>query len=158
MKTEDRRKLGKKTRAQGKAFEKLVREDLIKTGWIVTRWDNNIELVCSINEEGKERIEKGKLVQSKAKFNPFTKQVMNMSSGFPDFLAITYGESNASINNFLSGINARILVESKINNSLDKLEKQKMEWIERELNIPCYVAYPEKIGRKTCVKLRRWNE
>ena len=43
MKTEDRRKLGKKTRAQGGAFELRVRKDLESKGWIVDKWTNNVE-------------------------------------------------------------------------------------------------------------------
>jgi hypothetical protein len=50
-----------------------------------------------------------------------------------------------------------MLCEAKTNNTLDKIEKEKCKWIEENLHIPCYVAYPEKEGRKTIVKLRRWN-
>jgi len=34
---------GKKSRAAGQRFEKRVREDLIKKGWIVDKWTNNVE-------------------------------------------------------------------------------------------------------------------
>jgi hypothetical protein len=69
METQERRKLGKKTRAQGKAFEIRVRHDLEKQGWIVDKWSNNVEF-----EKIDEFISKGKLISAKHKYNYFTKK------------------------------------------------------------------------------------
>jgi hypothetical protein len=38
--------MGKKSRASGNAFELFVRKDLEKDGWIVSKWNNNVELPC----------------------------------------------------------------------------------------------------------------
>lgn len=82
-------KIRKKARADGKAFEVKVRDYLTKQGFICVRWDKNVEFFiektfpdnCAVCIE-----KKGKLVNSKPKFNPFTKSLMMNSGGFPDFL------------------------------------------------------------------------
>jgi hypothetical protein len=222
MKDPNKVKLGKKTRAAGKRFEKLVEKDLEEKGWIVTKWGKQVEFhspqkdthkqiattqlgdtpigncksngVVSSSLMGSNYV-CGKLVNCKPKFNFFTKSLMMNSGGFPDFLCIktqhtikplffkfpgpdydeeavrkfkealaqTYKTSPPEI--LVCGGNVEhieppslMLVESKTNNKLDKIEKDKMAWIEDNLRIPCYVAYPEKVGRKTEVKLRRWNQ
>lgn len=112
MKTEDRKKLGKKSRKQGQDFERKVREDLESKGWIVLRWDKNVEFnslgnhgstPCSPikSKQGGSITEKGwrndiapssipRLVQAKSKFifNPVLKRMMpvGISQGFPDFV------------------------------------------------------------------------
>ena len=168
-------KQGKSSRAKGKAFERKTREFLTSQGWIVNRFDNNVEFSGQIG------FMQGKLTPSKAKFNPFTKSVMNMSSGFPDYLCVRSWKNDCrnikSVEDFKKKCNCIyekeftekllfgntydfnvILVECKTNNKLDKIEKEKCEWIETNLNIPCYIAYPEKIGRRVNVKLRRTKQ
>jgi hypothetical protein len=39
----DKKAMGKKSRKQGKDFEKKVRADMEQQGWIVDRWTNNVE-------------------------------------------------------------------------------------------------------------------
>lgn len=39
----DKKKIGKKSRAEGKAFEPKVYQDLSKRDWIVNRWNNDVE-------------------------------------------------------------------------------------------------------------------
>ena len=38
----DKQKQGKKNRADGAKFERIVRADLEKKGWIVAKWTNNV--------------------------------------------------------------------------------------------------------------------
>jgi hypothetical protein len=170
-------KRGKTSRKAGKAFEVLTRKQLTEQGWNVCRWDNQVELhspdvayVAKALEKSKDVgvgcLPSGRLIQAKGKFNPFTKRVMNMSGGMPDFLCVRCKAEAQSGMVFSGGVwnidttsyFAVQLVECKINNKLDKEEKEKMAWLEENLKIPCFVAYPEKEGRKTIVKLRRWNE
>lgn len=123
--------MGKKSRASGKAFETKVRKDLVSQGYIVCRFDNNVDL------------EKGECVQAKAKFNPFTRSVMNISSGFPDFVAYR------PINN-CGVIHWRVLfVESKMTGKLDKKEKEKAKWyLDNNYCKRFIIASKEKVKNK----------
>jgi hypothetical protein len=171
MKDPNKVKLGKKTRAAGKRFEKLVEKDLESQGWIVVKWGKQVEFFpfSDKNVIAKAKDDNsilGRLINCKPKFNFFTKSLMMNSGGFPDFLCIKWCNHSISPNTWaelqrldlLGKLFEVQLVESKINNKLDKEEKEKMAWIEENLRIPCFVAYPEKVGRKNQVKLRRWNE
>lgn len=107
--TEERRKIGKKSRASGIRFETLVRRDLEKKGWVVCKWANNVELKGG-----------GKLIPAKTKWI-FTKQgprPAGLGNGFPDFMAFRKMK--------MSGV---IGVESKMNGILDNVEKEKVEWL-----------------------------
>lgn len=73
IKNPNKVKQGKKNRASGAQWERVVRADLEEKGWIVIKNPNNV-----INN---------KFTQGKAKYNPYTKRVMMMSGGFPDFIA-----------------------------------------------------------------------
>ena len=204
MKDPNKVKMGVNSRKKGKEFERKTKEFLESQGWIVIRWDKNVEFVpetemlsppyfkeiclsckrtrvvyekrgemlknivpwkcrCgnidfSYEECSKEKaiFLSGKLVTSKPKFNPFTRSVMTMSSGFPDFIAVRkeqiMGETGLETHFFPR------LIECKTNDKLDKAEKEKCEWIEKNVNIPVFVASPLKSGRKTVIKMRRWNE
>jgi hypothetical protein len=121
MKTEDKRKLGKKTRAQGKAFELRVRKDLESKGWIVCKWQNNVEIAC----------EQPHLISAKHTFNPVTK-AMSAGNGFPDFVAYKVPTDNPGVDYVLFGdkrIYEVIGVESKMTGKLDKVEKDKCAWL-----------------------------
>ena len=63
---------GKKSRAAGGRFELKARKDLEKDGWVVSKWQNNVE--------------DGELIPAKRKFNPFLK-ILGLGTGFPDFIA-----------------------------------------------------------------------
>lgn len=170
MKNPNKVKQGKSDRKLGKDFERRVREDLEENGWITCRWDKNVEFTDDFFECQKllpigGEVPVGKLIRSKAKFNPFTKRPMNISAGFPDFLCLQETHNcNGSKSITISEIGmipsnwANFLVESKMSNKLDKVEKEKMEWIEKELKIPCFVAYKTLEGRKIKINYRRWNE
>ena len=100
---------GKKSRAAGNRFELKVRSELEKQGWIVSKWQNQVNL------------EERKLVKCKPKFNPFTKSLMMNTPGFPDFIAFRKtGKRNSY---------EIIGVEVKANGWLDKQEKEKCKWL-----------------------------
>ena len=62
---------GIKSKKIGAQFELEVRADLEKSGWIVSKWNNNVEEIEGINMP----FEKAKLVHAKPKYNPFTKKI-----------------------------------------------------------------------------------
>jgi hypothetical protein len=138
--------MGKKSRAQGKAFELRVRKNLEELGWIVCKWSNNVEFEakkidnplgtsCVINNFGK-------LVGVGHKFNPFTRSFA-AGSGFPDF--ICFKKADCHLDGFIAERFMVQLVESKMTGKLDKTEKEKVEWIKNNLKIPVLVA--SKNGR-----------
>lgn len=115
MKNPKKVKMGKKSKAQGSAFEKKTREDLIEKGWIVDRWSNNVEINlegcrCLMpvdpSDENSENWQcgqyydalkkkmycgkcKGKLIPAKVTWRrtPHGMFPMGLNSGFPDFIA-----------------------------------------------------------------------
>ena len=95
--------MGKKSRRDGMAFERKVRADLEKKGWIVDKWTNNV-------------------AEYPQKLYPAKSNRFNMrSTGFPDFIAFKYliwTYQRYSV----------IAVESKMNGVLSKVEKEKCEW------------------------------
>jgi len=141
MKTiEDRKKIGKKNRQAGQRFEKKVRDDLVKKGWIVDKWSNNVEFLDGLTilgEKGKEiEFERTHMnmrcVPAKPKYNPFTKTMMMNSAGFPDFIAFTHTKNTQSL---CGGYEVSdgdykliIFVECKSNGYLSKEEKAKAQW------------------------------
>ncbi len=94
---------GKKSRKKGGDFELKVRKDLESKGWVVSKWQNNVDLDLK------------KIIPAKRKFNPFSK-VMALGTGFPDFLAFQLvGEKMYNL----------VGVECKVNGLLSKEEKEK---------------------------------
>ena len=130
MKTEDRKKLGKKTRKEGKDFEIRVRADLTEKGWIVCRFDNDVDFKqVEAHDKDNNPVECyfGKLVQAKTSWRrtPHGMFPMNLSPGFCDFVCFRKHEGfNVKFNQY-----EVIGVECKTNGTLDKLEKQKMKWL-----------------------------
>ncbi len=101
---------GKKSRQKGGDFELKVRRDLEEKGWIVSKWSNNVDL------------ELQKIIIAKRKFNPFSK-AMTIGTGFPDFVCFQR----------LSDVSFNVIgVESKINNTLSKEEKEKCAFLLKE--------------------------
>ncbi|MBM3228629.1 hypothetical protein FJZ20_01985 [Candidatus Pacearchaeota archaeon] len=97
---------GKKSRAAGARFELRVRSELEKQGWIIDKWTNNVDL------------DEKKLIKSKRKFNPYSK-ILGIGTGFPDFIGIRRKSTNYDV----------IGIEVKGNGWLDKIEKEKCEWL-----------------------------
>lgn len=98
---------GRKSRKSGGDFELKVRKDLEEKKWIVSKWQNNVDM------------EKKEIVPAKRKFNPFAK-VMTLGTGFPDFISFQYLG-----NRFFSVIG----VESKSNGTLSREEKEKCAFL-----------------------------
>ena len=124
MKDKNKIAMGKKSRAAGGRFELKVRVDLEKKGWIVAKWSNNVSLVFEqdIGEYVRE------LVKVKNKFLGPGRPMM-LGAGFPDFIAFRM-ESIDTFDNGKKQKNWRIMgVESKMNGTLDKEEKEKCRWL-----------------------------
>ena len=137
----NKKETGKKSRAAGQRFEKRVREDMIKKGWVVDKWTNNVEFY---NDEDVHDLPftKGKLVPAKPKFvfNPAMKRrvMMGNSSGFPDFICYLYTGLEEINHDRKYNI---IGVESKMNGVLDKQERAKCKWlIENRIFNKIYIA------------------
>lgn len=126
MTKEEKSKLGLKSRTGGKYFEKSVREDLEKDGWIVIRNSNNVSKVDT--DAGQSILFR----PSKPKYNPFTKSVMMSNQGFPDFIIIQKNVHDDWLVRFM---------ECKSGKYLSAEEKQKARWIMKTLKIPVYIAY-----------------
>ena len=138
-------KQGKSNRKAGKKFEKEVEKDLESKGWIVVKFNKQVELVRSTNADGKdERVEAGKLITAKGQFNPFFRRIVGEGSGFPDFVCFQYGPHAFNGGGYEWKVQ---LVESKMTGKLDKIEKEKCKWIIENLNIPIFIAsqdYPDE--------------
>lgn len=115
---EEKRRVGKRSRILGKAFEKKVREDLEDRGWMTLKFDRQVDL------------ENNKLGIAKGQFNPFYRRIVGEGSGFPDFICFKPLMEKTTI----------MLVESKMAGKLDKIEKQKCDWIKNNLKIPIFIA------------------
>ena len=133
----DKKTQGKKNREAGRRFEKRVRADLEKKGWIVDRWTNNVEFniefqgdaVCTDPEE----VTVGKLIPAKPKFvfNPAIKRriPIGMSSGFPDFIAFNQLITEAQNDKHEIVLGYELIgVEVKSTGKLDKEEREKCRW------------------------------
>ena len=130
-------KKGKISKSRGARFELKVRRNLEEKGRYVDKWNNNVDL------------EENKLIIAKKKYNPF-KKAMTLGTGFPDFIAFKkiYG-----------GTYSIIGVESKINGTLSKIEKEKCKWyLENEVFSEIWIAKQKKVGRKSEVEYVDFRE
>lgn len=152
-----RSEIGKKNKIDGAKFELLVRKKLESEGWIVSKWQNNIEWekYASDGFDGKNNsnLRIGKLISAKRKYNPFNK-VLTIGTGFPDFVCFRKADIKVKLGNvFLDEdefkckteiivgealeeptvhSNTAFLVvgvEAKSNGILDKEEKEKIKWL-----------------------------
>jgi len=115
-KNEEKVLMGKRSRRKGLDFELKVRNFLKFKGWIVDKWTNNIDL------------QDNSII--KAKHNKF-----HGSTGFPDFFMFR---------RIIDATNEYEIqfVECKINNTLDKIEKQKIQVL-KDMGFCCLVAYED---------------
>ena len=112
----DRAAMGRRSRRLGAQFELDVRRDMTSKGWVVAKWQNNIDL--QTNE----------IIQSHSnRFN-------SRSCGFPDFIMFRQNK-----NAYCYELK---FVECKTNNKLSKEEKIKLEVL-RKLGHSCYVAFKD---------------
>jgi hypothetical protein len=120
---------GGKSKAAGGQFELRVRKNLEEKGWIVDKWNNNIDLISK------------KIIPAKRKFNPF-KKVLTIGTGFPDFIAFQKMDGNYKI----------VGIEVKVNNTLSKIEKEKCAlFLNKETFSEIWVA--SKIKEKNKIKI-----
>lgn len=99
METKERRIVGKQSRAKGLYFEKKTRIFLENKNFIISKWQNNVDL------------EQKKIIP--AKHHP---KFQRGNQGFPDFIAITPTDPPA-------------FVECKRNGLLSKNEKLKLNFL-----------------------------
>ena len=113
MEITEKQKLGRSSRKAGKIFENKVKHDLETKGWIVARWTK--------------KIEEGILVDNKPRFNPFTRRLESLQTGFPDFICL------AKIPILVEGSQAEYykikLVESKMRGFLDGAEREQVKYL-----------------------------
>jgi len=126
----DYKQQGKNNRRRGAAHEHKTRHYLEEQGYIVARWNNQIDLTTSPPT----------MIQAKSThFNRGT-------TGFPDFIAIKPHPTHPLLYTI-------ILIECKVNNKLTPTEKLSLNHIQEQLNIPCFISY--KIEGDTTPHLRQ---
>ena len=161
MKIINKKEQGRKNRASGKRFEARVMQDLENKGFITARWTKSVELpkleeaqaIHLGNNKWLKRLEpsKGRLINPKPRYNPFTKSIQYSQSGFPDFIAFRgwwedcrdiktveefnkitqIGYNKILTDNVLFGnqYNYNIIgIECKSDGYLTKEEKEKCKW------------------------------
>ncbi|MHA1868718.1 MAG: hypothetical protein ACTSXD_11795 [Candidatus Heimdallarchaeaceae archaeon] len=156
---------GKKARASGLRFEAKVRKDLIKKGWIVDKWSNNVELHKENSEEvsGKFGGPFGKLIPAKHKWRgPGIPMVIG--TGFPDFICFRtdYQRScwnEKMVEKYNKYVYEVIGCEVKSNGYLTKEEKEKCRWLlSNNIFSKILIAKKKKVGRKTEVEYNEFKE
>ena len=108
-------KQGKRNRINGADFEKRVRKDLEEKGWIVSKWQNNVEIIqepytmsIGIPQEFSKSMNAkikgyGKCIPAKAS------RFRLSSTGFPDFIAY----KNINLKDFILEEDYNLKVEFK---------------------------------------------
>lgn len=94
---------GKRNKASGADFERRVRKDLESDGWIVSKWQNNVDF---------DEAHIGKCVPAKPG------RFRMMQTGFPDFVAYKR----------MGDLYEIYFIESKSNGYLTHEEKKKAVW------------------------------
>lgn len=118
-------KRGKKSRRDGANFERAVRKDLEKKGWIVSRWCNNVEFEELRDDDGIPWTQ-GKLVPAKST------RFRSNTHGFPDFILfkmiLLRAPKGMKLLNSYNKYDIRG-IECKSNGYLSKEEKEKAKWL-----------------------------
>ncbi len=112
----DFKKQGAKNRKAGKDFELKARKHFGLKGWIVDKFSSNIDL------------ENNCFKQAGVKYIPGRGMMPGL--GFPDFLMFKKRVEYYQL----------LFVECKVNNTLTKVEKQKMQWLV-DNGHRCFVAF-----------------
>ncbi len=158
MKDPKKVKQGKRNLQRGRRFERKTRKDLESKGWIVSKWQNNIEWnEENINRPPEKRT--GKCVA--AKQGRFRKT----STGFPDFVA-WHKNLNLEVKKQLEEKKHHCVgtfgVECKTNGYLSQEEKEKCRWyLDNHIFSKILIAYKVKDpndGRKRLVKYKEFRE
>ena len=126
---------GKKNRARGADTEKRTRKDLESQGWIVSKWQNNINL------------DKGELIAAKNFFIGKGKPMM-LGQGFPDFVAYKCKNKYYEV----------IGVECKSDGWLNQTEKSKCEWLlKNKVFGKILIASRDKINNRVEIKYKKFE-
>lgn len=122
----DFKKQGKTNRRKGKDFELKTRKYFEAKGWIVDKFSSNIDL------------ENDCMKPAGIKYIPGRGMMPGL--GFPDFVMFKHREACRY---------QLVFVECKTNNTLTKLEKQKLQWLV-DHGHRCFVAFNNegKIGTR----------
>ena len=163
LKTIDKKKLGKKSRAMGASFENKVREDLESKGFICDKWTNNVDLEYHSGGhyvQG-EFISKGKLIIAKPKYlfiNGSMRMVGN-KSGFPDFICFRTRILSNYEGELPKNLYEVIGVESKMSGELDHEEKQKCKWLlDNKIFSNILIAEKTKVKNKVVIVYHDFKE
>lgn len=155
----DYKKQGKRNQINGRIFENKVREDLEQSGWIVSRWCNNVvftnpEIFIEKGKEPNFKIERKCIPAKQGRFR-------KTSTGFPDFIAYRDEMNRRPYNQYSEKHITKykiIFVECKVGKYLDKEEKEKAKWyLENNYCSEFWVAYKEtdpEDKRKNIVKYK----
>ncbi len=126
---------GKKNRAIGADTERRTRENLIENGWVVSKWNNNVDL------------KDNKLFVVKNKFRGVGIPMM-LGAGFPDFIAFRKAKSNYEI----------IGVECKANGYLSSEEQAKCKWLlDNNIFPKILIARREYSGRWVLIEYKEFE-
>jgi len=129
MKDIKRVKAGRKALISGRRFEAKVRKDLENKDWIVSRWQNNVELICTKVKEIKENPNFIRGVKFIGKLIPARQgRFRKTSTGFPDFIAYRFF-NEYKIGGEKGYVYQIIGIECKSNGYLTKEEKEKLKWL-----------------------------
>ena len=116
-------KEGKQRKARGMRFERKVRADLEKSGWVVDKWTNNVDLGDLWSNGKRVKCQCHPVMHSAKSFRGITR-----SNGFPDFIAFRLVETPDGDEFPIKEFYEVIAVESKMNGVLRKIEKEKCQW------------------------------
>lgn len=134
----DYSKQNKRNRAVGSDTERRVKADLESKGWIVSKWNNNVNL------------KENKLCVVKNKFRDVGIPMM-LGAGFPDFLAFRRIENNKICCEVIG-------VECKANGQLDKTEKEKCKWIlDNDVFSKILIASRDKVKNRIQINYKNFE-
>ena len=118
---------GKSNKRKGNQLEAEVRIALVGAGYILTRWQNNVDLVSN------------KMIAAKPKWNFFTKSISYAGTGFMDFVVMKPLDK--------LGTYKVIGLEAKRNGYLDPEEREKVKWyLDNNIFPKIIIAKKDKSG------------
>ena len=142
----NKKKQGRINRQRGSIWERKVRDDLIKKGWKVSKFQSNVECIKYTHSDCKDPEHWGecKLIPALTS-NKFRRGTL----GFPDFICwkiIPKNQYNYIKNEPIFDV---IGVEAKSDGYLDKTERAKCKWLlENKIFSSILIAKKKKEGRK----------
>ena len=122
----DFKKQGKKNRQKGSDWEKIVRKDLESKGWVISKWQNQVEFRTYTEPVNNMiLINEGRMIPCRMNFRGKGIPMM-LGAGFPDFVAF----KNHTDQSDCGGPCFEVIgVECKINGYLNPEEREKCNWM-----------------------------